>query len=71
MGSIIEIEDYSWRYLISDQPALEGVNLTIEEGTFVGIVGPNGSGKTTLALSIDGLLPGHYQWTYSCDSVEI
>ena len=60
MGSIIEIEDYYWRYLQSDQPALEGVHLKIEEGTFVGIVGPNGSGKTTLALSIDGLLPGHY-----------
>ena len=30
---------------------LKGVDLTVEEGTCVGIIGPNGSGKSTL-LSI-------------------
>lgn len=60
MTPVIEIKDYSWRYLHTTEPALNHVNLQIEEGTFVGIIGPNGSGKTTLANSIDGLIPGQY-----------
>lgn len=34
---------------------LESVDLTIERGAFVGIVGPNGSGKTTLLRAILGI----------------
>jgi len=36
--------------------ALDHVDLTIEPGEFVGIVGRNGSGKTTLARLLNGLL---------------
>ncbi|MBN1267624.1 MAG: ABC transporter ATP-binding protein [Anaerolineales bacterium] len=60
MSNVIEIKDYSWKYLNTSTPALENINLTIEEGSFVGVIGPNGSGKTTLAYSIDGLIPGQY-----------
>lgn len=60
MNHLIEIKDYTWQYINSDLPALSEINLTIDEGTFVGIIGPNGSGKTTLAYSIDGLIPGQY-----------
>ncbi|MDD5495764.1 MAG: ABC transporter ATP-binding protein [Candidatus Omnitrophica bacterium] len=35
---------------------LEGINLKVREGEFIGIIGPNGSGKTTLLRAITGLL---------------
>jgi iron complex transport system ATP-binding protein len=38
---------------------LEDVNFTVNEGDFVGIVGPNGSGKTTLLKSISRTLKPH------------
>ena len=60
MTSVIDIKDYSWRYLHTESPALNSIDLSIEEGSFVGIIGPNGAGKTTLAYSIDGLVPGQY-----------
>lgn len=40
----------------SGNPVLQGINLRIERGEFVGIVGPNGSGKSTLLLTILGEL---------------
>ncbi|KTG09881.1 cobalamin/Fe3+-siderophores ABC transporter ATP-binding protein [Haloprofundus marisrubri] len=35
---------------------LDGVDATVERGTFVGLVGPNGAGKSTLLRSVSGLL---------------
>lgn len=60
MSSIIEIKDFSWRYISADEPAVRHINLTIEEGKFVGVIGQNGAGKTSLAYAIDGLIPGQY-----------
>lgn len=36
--------------------AIAGLNLTLEEGKIVGLLGPNGSGKTTLIKTVAGLL---------------
>ena len=38
------------------RPALQDVNLTIECGKIVGLLGPNGSGKTTFMKIVNGLL---------------
>ena len=40
----------------NNEPALKGINLTLESGRIVGLLGPNGSGKTTLIKLINGLL---------------
>jgi len=37
--------------------ALQDISLTVEEGDYLGIIGPNGGGKTTLLKAILGLLP--------------
>jgi len=51
---ILEISDLS--VARSGEIVIQGVNLDVRKGEFVGLVGPNGSGKTTLLLTILGLL---------------
>lgn len=51
---IIEIEKMSFAY--RRVPILTDVNLTIQAGEFVTIIGPNGGGKTTLLKLLAGLL---------------
>ncbi|NBR48962.1 ATP-binding cassette domain-containing protein, partial [bacterium] len=48
--SLIHLESVSKIYRVGDQEirALDQINLRIEEGEFVAIIGPSGSGKSTL-----------------------
>ncbi|HHV56581.1 MAG TPA: ATP-binding cassette domain-containing protein [Firmicutes bacterium] len=52
----IEVRDLHFQYPGNGSDALNGINLTIERGEFVGIIGQNGSGKSTLVKHFDGLL---------------
>ncbi|QNL44288.1 ABC transporter ATP-binding protein [Oscillibacter hominis] len=52
--SILACKDLSKNY--GAVPALNHVNLTVEAGRIVGLLGPNGSGKTTLIKLANGLL---------------
>lgn len=52
--SLIQLKNLKLGY--GKNVVLSGLNLTIEEGDFVCIVGPNGSGKTTLVRGILGLI---------------
>jgi len=56
----IEIKDVSFSYDIVEESdgkaprkALDGINVTIEKGSYTAILGSNGSGKSTLAKIID------------------
>jgi nitrate/nitrite transport system ATP-binding protein len=53
--AFLELENISKGYG-GTQPVLENLNLAIDEGEFVAIVGFSGSGKTTLISTIAGLL---------------
>lgn len=57
MKNIIKIKNLDFCYKI--KPILKDINLTIDEGDFIGIIGPNGGGKTTLLKIIIGMLQPH------------
>ena len=54
MTAVLEIKDLHVKY--GSETVLENVNFTVEQGDYIGIVGPNGSGKTTLLKSLMGLI---------------
>lgn len=54
MSTLIEVKDLTKSY--GNFKALDRINLTIEGGHIVGLLGPNGSGKTTLIKILNGIL---------------
>lgn len=54
MSTLLECKDVTKKF--SNHTALDHINLTLEGGHIVGLLGPNGSGKTTLIKLITGLL---------------
>lgn len=60
MEPIIEFKDFTFKYRSQTEPTLKHINLTINKGEKILIVGPSGSGKSTLAHCINGLVPFSY-----------
>lgn len=56
LKSKVDFIDIEFTYPGSENPVLKGINLSVQAGHNVAIVGPNGSGKTTLA----NLIPRFY-----------
>jgi energy-coupling factor transport system ATP-binding protein len=64
MSTAISIRALEWKYEHAEQFALRGVDLDVEEGAFLGIIGGNEQGKTTLVSAIKGLIPHSFNGIY-------
>lgn len=53
----IAFSNFSFRYESLDKPTLKNINLRIEKGEKIVIIGPSGSGKSTLGQCLNGLIP--------------
>ncbi len=54
--SFISFENATYRYQDAKKNAIDNINLHIEQGEFVAVIGHNGSGKSTFAKLLNGLL---------------
>jgi energy-coupling factor transport system ATP-binding protein len=57
--ALVRLNHVSFKYASSDQDALSDICLEVNEGDFVGVIGPSGAGKTTLASVLSGAVPHH------------
>lgn len=57
MSTVIETRDLCKTYIVNKQSnnVLQNVNLRVEEGEFVSVMGPSGSGKSTLLYTVSGM----------------
>ncbi len=63
MSYPLETSALSFRYAGTQQPALTDVNLHLEHGELVAVVGDSGSGKSTLLRCLCGVIPHVYDGT--------
>jgi energy-coupling factor transporter ATP-binding protein EcfA2 len=72
--AIVELHHVTYKYPLTETPALSNIDLEVAEGEFVAVVGPNGAGKSTLCYTIAGFVPhffkGELQGTVKVAGVE-
>jgi len=54
---MLTLESITYRYAGAERSSLDGIDLQLEDGEVVGVVGASESGKTTLCLVASGLAP--------------
>jgi energy-coupling factor transporter ATP-binding protein EcfA2 len=71
----ITARNVSFTYAGAEQPSMENISMTIENGEFVILTGPSGCGKTTFCRCLNGLIPNFYsgdlQGELSVDGIDI
>lgn len=72
--NVLEIKDLTFTYPGATAPTLNHVDLNIEKGDFIAIVGNNGCGKSTLCKVMNGLIPhfisGEFEGVVLADGVD-
>ena len=66
MNNVITVENLNFSF--GKNQILKDISFQVEEGDYLGIVGPNGSGKTTLIKILLGLI-GPYEGKLSLNSI--
>jgi energy-coupling factor transport system ATP-binding protein len=59
--AIVNLQDVTYKYPLTDSPALQNINLQVKEGEFVAVVGPNGAGKSTSCYTLAGFVPHFFK----------
>ena len=59
--AIINLQNVTYKYPLTHAPALQNINLQVDEGEFVAVIGPNGAGKSTLCYTIAGFVPHFFR----------
>ena len=57
--TMLKVNVASFTYEGSSSPALEEIDLSVNAGDFLGVIGPTGAGKSTLVYCMNGVIP-HY-----------
>jgi energy-coupling factor transport system ATP-binding protein len=59
--AIVTLQNVTYKYPLTDVPALQNINLQVREGEFVAVIGPNGAGKSTLCYTLSGFIPHFFK----------
>jgi len=59
--AIVNLQNITYKYPLTDSPVLKGINLQVKEGEFIAVIGPNGAGKSTLCYTIAGFIPHFFK----------
>lgn len=59
--AFINLQNVTYKYPLTKEPALQNVNLQVKEGEFVAVIGPNGAGKSTLCYALAGFVPHFFK----------
>lgn len=59
--AIVELKNITYKYPLTHKPVLQNINLRVDEGQFVAVIGPNEAGKSTLCYTIAGFVPHFFK----------
>mgnify|MGYP001329926641 FL=1 len=59
--AFVTLQNVTYQYPLTQSPALQEIDLQINEGEFLAVVGPNGAGKSTLCYALAGFVPHFFK----------
>jgi energy-coupling factor transporter ATP-binding protein EcfA2 len=59
--AFINLQNVTYKYPLTKTPVLQNINLQINEGEFVAVIGSNGAGKSTLCYTLAGFVPHFFK----------
>ncbi|HEX2994913.1 MAG TPA: ABC transporter ATP-binding protein [Anaerolineales bacterium] len=59
--AIVNLHNVTYKYPLTNSPVLQNIDLQVEAGEFVALVGPNDAGKSTLCYTVAGFVPHFFK----------